>query len=301
MNSATKKILVAVDFSKNSDFALMRAVSVAKRHGSKIILLHVIRPDFLDHAFSHLIPKKILLTPQEYTENLMKQKVTALKKHHLDIQSIIATGNPAPIILKIAKKHKVDLLILGAHGQHSIKDNFLGTTAEYIAKKTQIPAWIVKNPPKKSITPILLPVDFSNSNQYSIHYAAQFFPAAKLKMLHVGNYEYENLLKQEVIKDTMHKSTVSKLKKAILTYLHNQLKKFIKKYEKKLVNVPCKIKLGYPGPVVVEEAKKTNIELIIMTTRGHHNRRHYLFIGSTTNYVLTESEKDILLVPPHKM
>lgn len=87
------------------------------------------------------------------------------------------------------------------------------------------------------------------------------------------------------------------MRKAILFYLENKMKKFIKGHNKQLDKNPYNIKLGYPGPVIINESSRINYDLIIMGTQGH-GRRYYLFIGSVANWVLTETDKDILLVPP---
>ena len=39
-----KKILYATDLSKNSSYAFLYAIDMAKRHNAKIVILHAIQP-----------------------------------------------------------------------------------------------------------------------------------------------------------------------------------------------------------------------------------------------------------------
>jgi hypothetical protein len=188
---------------------------------------------------------------------------------------------------------------MGAHGKYTIRDTFIGTTAEYVIKKTTCPVLIVKNLPNKTYKKIILPVDFSNPSKNALNFSLQFFPTPSLKLIHVGDYQYEELLKKETNSQEMSKNKINKIRKAILFYLDNKMKTFIKGHGKQLNKHPYSIMLGYPGPTILNEVKKFNPDLIIMGTQGH-GRIHYLFIGSVANRVLTETNKDILLVPPIK-
>lgn len=296
-----KHILVATDLSPTSDFALTRAMEIAKKMKAKVTLLHVVQKKYIDNVLDNtlkkILPKSLWLTTEEYKEQLVQEKIRTLSKKNLNIKyAIIPTGKPSIKILQYAKKNNVDLLIMGAHGKYSIRDSFVGTTAEYVVKKTQCPVLIVKNTTDKSYNKILVPVDFSNPSKNALNYSLQLFPTSSLKLIHVGDYQYEELLKRENKAEEMPKNKINKMRKAILFYLENKMTKFIKGRGKQLNKHPYSIILGYPGPTILNEAKKFNPDLIIMGTQGH-DRIHYLLIGSVANWVLTETHKDILLVP----
>jgi len=44
-NSANQEILYATDLSKNSSYAFLYAIDVAKKHDARIIILHAVRTD----------------------------------------------------------------------------------------------------------------------------------------------------------------------------------------------------------------------------------------------------------------
>lgn len=293
-----RNIAVAVDFSKNSDYAILRAVNIAKEKNANLILLHVVQKksldNFLDSTLKSLLPKRLWLTTEEYKETLIQEKLLKLANQKINVNYVvIRTGKPAIKILQYAKKNKIDLLIMGAHGYYSIRDSFVGTTTEYVAKKTQCPVLVVKNPPLNKYRKILVPTDFSKVSKKALNYAIKLLPGSNIHLFHVGDYEFENLLKRE--KKEIPKYKFTKIHKAISLYLENKMKKFIKGC--KLGKHPYNISLGYPGPLIIKEAEKSNQDLIVMGTQGH-GRIHYLFIGGVANRVLIDGNKDILLIPP---
>lgn len=295
-----KNILVATDFSETADFAISRAIKIAKATGANLTIIHVIQKEFFDKFLESIIPKEILQTAEEYTTILIEEKIHSLLRHKVNINyTILSKGKPIVKILQYARKNKIDLLVIGAHGKYSIRDSFVGTTAEYIAAKTQCPVLIVKNSPRKPYKKILVPVDFSKVSKKALNYSVQLFPTINKRLLHVGDHEYEELLKREEKEEQVPRNKITKIRKAILLYLNNKMKKFIKGYSKKLNKHPYHITFGYPAPTIIKEAQKRNQDLIVMGTQGH-GILHYRFIGSVANWVLTEIDKDILLVPPRR-
>ena len=306
MEASTKKvktILVAIDFSKSSDLAISRAINLAKVNNAKLTIIHVIQrkttDNLLDRGLKKILPKTLWLSTEEHRATLLQEKIDSLISHGLKINSVlITTGKPATKILQFANKNKFDLLVMGAHGKHSLRDTFVGTTAEYVAKKTTCPVLIVKRESKNQFSKILIPTDFSKVSKNALDYACNLFPKSNFHLLHVGDYDFENLLTQGEELEIPENKMI-KLRKSILFYLNNQMKIFTKSFRKKLGKYSTDIVLGYPGPSIVEAAKASNIDVIVMGTQGH-GQHHYLFIGSVAQWVLADCDKDILLVPPAK-
>lgn len=292
-----KRILVATDFSEQSQFAILRAVDIAKAAKAQLLMLHVVQEGFFDKVIDEVLPaaRVLLLTPKEYAKQLLEEQINKLAPHKLKIEKIILSGeHPATKILSYAKKNKIDLLVMGAHGKYSIHDWFVGTTAEYVVEKTICPVLIIKNKPRHDYRKILIPVDFSLASKNAVEFSAQLLPKRDLRILHVGDQAYEDLLEND---DDIPPGKSNKLRKEIFLILRNKIEKFINECNIKFVKLSYDIKLGYPGIVILNEAKRLNRDLVIMGTEGH-SRFHYLWLGRVASRVLIEIEKDILLVPP---
>lgn len=301
-SSKIKNILVTIDFSKNSDLAISRAIHLAKTTNAKLTIMHVVQrkstDNFLDSTLKNLFPKALWLSTEEHRAILLQEKIDSLPHHGVEISSVLITkGKPNVKILQFAKKNKFDLLVIGAHGKYSLRDTFVGTTAEYIARKTTCPVLIIKNQLSNRFGKILIPTDFSKVSKRALDYASYLFPKGTFRLLHVGDYHFENLLIKEEKKREIPKNTIAKIRKAILFYLNNKMKLFSKGYNKKLGKFTSDIVFGYPGPSIIKAAKSSNSDVIVMGTQGH-GKHHYLSIGSVAQWVLTDCDKDILLVPP---
>lgn len=292
-----KRILVATDFSEQSQFAISRAVVIAKANKAELLILHVTQKGIIDKVVDKVLPaaRIILLTPKEYAEQLLDEQISKLASHELKIKKIILTGeHPAKKIVHFAKHNNIDLIVMGAHGKYSIHDWFVGTTAEYVAEKTICPVLIIKNKSKKTYKKILIPVDFSLASKNAVEFSTQLLPKSDVRVLHVGDQSYKDFLEND---DDLPPGTSNKLRKEIFSLLMNKTEKFINECRSKFKKLTYDIKLGYPGIVILQEAKKTNRDLVIMGTEGH-SRYHYLWLGRVASRVLIEIEKDILLVPP---
>lgn len=295
-----KHILVALDFSEYTPIAILRAIHIAKLNNAKITLLHIAKESFIGKTLTNTIPMmgKVLITPEEHATSLLEKITKKYLKEKITMEYAILSGeHPAHKILQYAKKSQSDLIIVGAHSQYSFHDWFVGTTAEYIARKTPIPVLIIKRKTKNPYKKILVPLDFSHASKNALLLACKLFPDSKLKLLHIGDHEFEELLKNKI--DISH-TKVKTIQKSLLLLLSQKMKDFISKVNKKLSNISFDIKFGYPGITILEEAKKSNQDLVIMGTEGH-SERHYLFIGRTASRVLIDVDRDLLLVPPQKL
>lgn len=293
-----KKILVATDFSTAADYALKRAVKLAKEQDAELTIIHVIQQKFVDKILDKLIPKEILQTALEHATTLIEHKIANLSRYKVNINYHLTThGKPATKILAYAHKNKFDLIVLGAHGAYSLRESFIGSTAEWIAERSVQPLLIVRNPPTSAYRKILVPLDFSSVSKKVLNVVTHFFKNTNIRFIHIGDFEFQEMLQREIVKDEISKAKLLKLRKAILSYLNKDMKRFIKGYTSQLKNYTYQITLGYPGPIIKMEADKTKRDLIVMGTQSH-GPMHYLFIGRVANWVLKESDKDILLIPP---
>lgn len=293
---AIKRILVATDFSEQSEFAIKKALYLAEATKAHLTILHVAKKSVLENLFGKISTvKKVLITPEEKALLLLQKQVNKFSKNKFKLDYSILTGDhPGFKIIKYAKNNKTDLLIMGAHGRYSLHDWFVGTTAEYVVKKTICPVLIIKKPPQKTYKKILIPLDFSKLSKPILEFADRIFPKIKKRVLHVGDFEYEELL---IKQRDMSKKIIKTTKEAILALLTEKLKNIINASHVHFKKLAYSVRLGNPSTIILDEAKKHIDDLILMGTEGHGSR-YYLFIGRVASRVLMEADRDILLIPP---
>ena len=123
-----KKILVAVELMPETDKEPMQhAEMMAKEFGADVVLVHAVEQIGSYSAYGVGVGfevEKILL------EN-SKKEMTDLGKRigFSEDKMVVGIGPAKHVILDEADKIKADLIIVGSHGRHGIK-NILGSTAD---------------------------------------------------------------------------------------------------------------------------------------------------------------------------
>ena len=128
--SIYKRILVATDFSDINLLAAKRAVLLAKLDNCELILLHVIEhfpaePGPLSSVFQYNSEQTETFA-REVHERLDKLKQT-LGFQEIKTEFRITSKSARSEILRFAKAHDVDLIVVAPHGQGVIGS--LGSTA----------------------------------------------------------------------------------------------------------------------------------------------------------------------------
>jgi universal stress protein A len=106
-------ILVPLDFSTKDEAALQTAVALAKRNGSRLTLVHVIR------LVEHTDPQDFAAFYEELRRNAelrLKAVVTRLAEEQLvPVDWELVLDRPTAGILKVATDRTVDLIVLTSH------------------------------------------------------------------------------------------------------------------------------------------------------------------------------------------
>ena len=136
-----KKILVPLDGSKNSLRGLDQAISLARNCDAVIVGLHVIHVP----AGMVLNKKRLESGSIKAVEILMDAAKTKAGRHGIQLNyKIIKGADPGYDIVQFSKKHKNDIIVIGARGLGSVKEMFLGSVSNYVLHKSKVPVMIVK-------------------------------------------------------------------------------------------------------------------------------------------------------------
>ncbi|MDR4948858.1 universal stress protein [Neobacillus cucumis] len=139
-----QNILVAIDGSKESDWAFQKGIEIAIRNGARMLLVHVIdtRSFALIEAYDTVIGDQAEKQAKVMLENYQKKAVEA---GLTDVQFEIEFGSPKIRIPRdIAKKHQVDLILCGATGMNVVERFFIGSVSEHITRYAPCDVLIVR-------------------------------------------------------------------------------------------------------------------------------------------------------------
>jgi nucleotide-binding universal stress UspA family protein len=159
-----RKILYATDLSKNSSYAFLYAVDMAKRHDAKVVILHVVEAVPL-YAYSELgflsdkVVKRTLEKDRLEDINLIKNYLPEFcRKVESEIgppcvelvsKILVPIGHPADEILKVAAEEGCDVIVLGTHGKGFLAHTFLGSVSNAVLHRTRKPVFIIPLPSDK--------------------------------------------------------------------------------------------------------------------------------------------------------
>ncbi|NTU68996.1 MAG: universal stress protein [Chlorobiaceae bacterium] len=146
-----KSILCPIDFSDASKNAFRYACEFAKAMGSKICLLNVVepRPMAADMTLTYIPVEEDL---EKAAMEDLQPLVAEAKSKGIDVQADVMIGIPVEVILEQLAGLDVSMLIMGSHGKTGLSRLLMGSVAEGVVRKANVPVLIVKAGEKEFIS-----------------------------------------------------------------------------------------------------------------------------------------------------
>src|SRR5512133_1988517 len=144
------KILIAIDFSENSEHAFEYAMTLAKQFQAELTILHVInepvdlRGFYVPHISFEQLEKEI----EEGAQKMMEQFCQARMGDFTNYQTAIVTGLPNEEIIRNAADTGASLIVLGTHGRTGLDHIIFGSTAERVVRSAACPVLTIRMPGK---------------------------------------------------------------------------------------------------------------------------------------------------------
>lgn len=132
------KIGITVDFSKNDVEAIQHALRQGGKDG-EYYLIHVVETagaTYFGNQTHDYETNRDRENLEKYQSNLAELGYTV----HVNL----GFGKTASTIASMCTAHKIELLVMGAHGHKGIKDLFFGTTVDAVRHKIKIPVLVVR-------------------------------------------------------------------------------------------------------------------------------------------------------------
>ncbi|PVB62782.1 universal stress protein [Labrenzia sp. 011] len=282
-----KKIMVATDFSERSDRALRRAILLARQFAATIALVHVIDDDQ---------PLRITETERGEAETLLRQTAATLRDvDAVECHTRVVLASPFAGIVQAVAEIAPDLLVIGPHRRHVLRDVFVGTTAERTIRSVHCPVLMVNAPPAGTYRHILQTTDLSEGSADSLkRFAALGIGAhARTSVLHVFDAPALRLEKIDRMSGDERESYLSERRADAA----RRLAAFLSAAGIESGNTILHREESTLAHEIVSVAEKEEADLVVLATHGR-SKLSQLFIGSITEQVLRSSSIDVLAIPP---
>lgn len=140
-----KKIIVPVDFSQHSEYALKTAAKLARKNGGEILVLHMLEmSETILTASGGEQNNKALFFMKLIEEKLAKFIAKDYLKG-IKVSGVIKHFKVFSEVNDIATKHNADIIIMGSHGSNGFKEYLVGSNTERVVRSANIPVLVVKN------------------------------------------------------------------------------------------------------------------------------------------------------------
>jgi nucleotide-binding universal stress UspA family protein len=290
------KILVPIDFSPFSDYAIDYAIFLSQKYGAEITLFHVIvlyEADVDEEVHVKQL-EEIVKRKEQNTSGLMDRHQQKFVDKNLKISSHIMRGiSPPNSILEYCEKHKFDLIIMGTHGRTGIKNWIYGSVAEKVVRLSKTAVLTLhKSPESIQINRIIVPVDFSDNSRDGIE------NAVKIAKDFDAEVEFIHIIEQQ-LQPSFHVVGIESI-----FAINPDLKKITSEKLEEFCNIDdvkatFTVLEGAAHQSIADYAEESGADLIIMSTRGYTGLDH-LLIGSTTERVVRVAGCPVLTVGRHR-
>jgi len=145
-------ILVPYDFSAGADHAAAIAISEAKLHGARVVILHVVE------LTPHYGPETTLIVPdgaqtpvgihrhaRSRAEAELRELVARLGSD-VALSAVVIEGAPADEIVRFARDHAVDAIVMGTRGRSGLRHLLAGSVAEHVVRTSPVPVLTTRQP-----------------------------------------------------------------------------------------------------------------------------------------------------------
>lgn len=171
-----KKILVPVDFSDHSQYALEVAASLAKQLEGEIIVLHMM--GLTDAVVTHDESKQVFeamyhmkLAEKRFAELLDKDYLKGIK-----VTDTVQNYKVFSEVNSVAEELGADLIVMGSHGSSGLSEIFVGSNTEKVVRNSELPVLVIKEKrPEFSIRNAVFACDFEEENLGAFNAAMDFF------------------------------------------------------------------------------------------------------------------------------
>ncbi|MFN2577162.1 MAG: universal stress protein [Pyrinomonadaceae bacterium] len=145
-----RRILLPTDFSGCANYALPYAAAIARAANGIVICINVVEPIVPAVGFAGLAEAmpigEISEQLEDSAEREMPDVLDCEELRGLAVEEIIAHGDPAAEIVRIANERKVDLIVISSHGRTGLGRILFGSTAEAVVRHARCPVLVVKPP-----------------------------------------------------------------------------------------------------------------------------------------------------------
>ncbi len=268
------RILVATDLSARSDRALDRAIQLCGQWQASLQVVHAARRE----AVGAWAAAETLAS--------IRQRIRRDLHHDAaDAGVHVEEGEPAEVILEVARRERCDLVVLGDASEMPGR-RLLGSTVETLVRSAPTSVLVVKQRPRGGYRRVLVGTDLTPESRHGLETAAALFPEAGFTLLHALDIPYESLWL-----DPSRRADLTRMELATIEAFAAgaELPADLRR------RVQLLVEHGHPESMLRKHALEHDSELTVI---GAFRRglAFHLLVGGTTRRIVQVAPSDVLVV-----
>lgn len=136
------KVLIPTDFSIEAEYAFKMVNSLSEKANMEITFLHILNvPDTVTLGMDNVINTcgEIDVNFVTVQRDMALEKLEELKEKNEGVNTELIFGHTTTGIIEFAEENNFDLIALGTKGTSGLAERFIGSNAQLIARKSDIP------------------------------------------------------------------------------------------------------------------------------------------------------------------
>ena len=256
---SVKKILLATDFSPASEKAASYTRALARRFSSTVEIAHVFDPSVVS-SYEEAVINLPTNERRRMTDESLERSREDFSAFRINTQTVSLEGHrPSVGLLKVAKDHEVDLIVVGTQSKSGLERLILGSTAEQLIRNSKCPVITVGPNAKPArdaplvFQTIVYATDFSPEAAKAAVYALSFAQdsGARLYFCYVLGLETPAPAKREFLEGAFEA----------------ELKRMIPESSYDWCSPECVVEHGDTAKAILELAARVKADLIVLGAR----------------------------------
>ena len=151
-----KRILAAIDDSDTAALVLAHATELARAHGARLLLVHVV-DELTARVAAAPTPEAFWKAARREGERILERARTDAEKagvkaelRLLEIRTFGSLVRRIPtVIVAEAERWPADLVVIGTHGRRGLSKALLGSVADGVVRSASVPVLLVRSAPAR--------------------------------------------------------------------------------------------------------------------------------------------------------
>ncbi len=290
-----RRILVPLGGTGYAEQAIDVALSLAKKFGGEVWLVHVIRTSDPHPADETL--RQALAQARREKEAYLQQLKQRLKNQPVPIFTVVEVGAIAPVLNRLVEAQGIDLVVMTTHSKSAFKRWLMGSKASKILQLVNAPVLVFRPyQGEGALVPrfarLLVPLDGSAEAERVFPYVRALAQAFGGQLVLLGVLEVPDPALYGPLADV-----VARLRAKSEAPLRAYLKHVARVLQEEGVALDVVLTGGEPPQTILDVSESRDVDLVALTSHGKSGTEEGVLLGSTAERVVHHSRKPVLLVP----